>query len=107
MCEFVSPFKERHDADISSTLISKVAVSVLEQVINKSVCLVLGVNLEGQKELLGMWLFETEGVKFWLNVLTERQNRGEKISSLPVWMGLKVSQPHKSNSVLSIWCEIQ
>ncbi len=33
-------------------------------------------NLEGQKELLGLWLAETEGATFWLSVLTELQNRG-------------------------------
>ena len=38
----------------------------------------LGVNLEGQKELLGIWLSENEGAKFWLSVLTELQNRGVK-----------------------------
>jgi len=48
------------------------------KVINKSVYLALGVNLEGHKELLGMWLSENEGAKFWLNVLTELQNRGGK-----------------------------
>jgi transposase-like protein len=40
--------------------------------------LALGVNLEGQKELLGMWLAQTEGARFWLSVLTELQNRGVK-----------------------------
>ena len=38
----------------------------------------LGVNMEGHKELLGLWLSENEGAKFWLNVLTELQNRGVK-----------------------------
>ncbi|EOX0285753.1 transposase [Escherichia coli] len=42
----------------------------------KSVFLALGINIEGQKELLGMWLAENEGGKFWLNVLTELKNRG-------------------------------
>ncbi|BBM81206.1 hypothetical protein Eco16F5M1D1_p0073 (plasmid) [Escherichia coli O8:H8] len=46
------------------------------RVINKSVLLALGINIEGQKELLGMWLAENEGVKFWLNVLNELKNRG-------------------------------
>ena len=32
--------------------------------------------MEGQKELLGLWLAETEGAKFWLSVLTELKNRG-------------------------------
>ena len=36
----------------------------------------LGVNLEGRKELLGLWLGETEGAKFWLGVLTDLKNRG-------------------------------
>ena len=49
-----------------------------QRVINKSLYLVLGVNLSGYKELLGMWLAQTEGAKFWLGVLTELQNRGLK-----------------------------
>lgn len=36
----------------------------------------LGVNLEGRKELLGLWLSETEGAKFWLACLTDLKNRG-------------------------------
>jgi putative transposase len=36
----------------------------------------LGVNLQGKKELLGLWLAETEGAKFWLNCLTDLKNRG-------------------------------
>jgi putative transposase len=36
----------------------------------------LGVNLEGKKELLGLWLSENEGAKFWLSVLTDLKNRG-------------------------------
>ena len=36
----------------------------------------LGVNLEGRKELLGLWLSETEGAKFWLSCLTDLKNRG-------------------------------
>jgi len=36
----------------------------------------LGVNLEGKKELLGLWLAETEGAKFWLQCLTDLKNRG-------------------------------
>src|SRR5438128_5535361 len=49
-----------------------------QRVINKALYLVLAVNLNGQKELLGMWLAQTEGAKFWLSVLTELQNRGLK-----------------------------
>ncbi len=87
--EIVATFKEMYDADVSPTLISKVTDSVLEQVINKAVYLALGVNMEGQKELLGMWLSETEGAKFWLNVLTELQNRGVKDILIACVDGLK------------------
>lgn len=104
--DIVSTFKEMYGADVSATLISKVTDSVIDQVIqwqnrpldavypivyldcivvkirqnkrviNKSIYLALGVNLDGNKEVLGLWLSETEGAKFWLNVLTELQTRG-------------------------------
>lgn len=47
-----------------------------KQIINKAIYLALAVNLEGQKELLGMWVSPNEGAKFWLNILTELKNRG-------------------------------
>ncbi len=50
-----------------------------KQVINQSVYLVPGVTLEGHKELLLMWLSDTEGARFWLGVLTNLQNRRCKI----------------------------
>ena len=43
---------------------------------NKAVHLCLGVNMEGEKELLGLWIAQNEGAKFWLSVLTELKNRG-------------------------------
>ena len=43
---------------------------------NKAVYLALGVNLHGDKELLGLWIEQNEGAKFWLHVLTELKNRG-------------------------------
>ena len=43
---------------------------------NKAVHLALGITTEGTKELLGLWLCQTEGAKFWLQVLTELKNRG-------------------------------
>jgi len=46
------------------------------QVKNQAVYLALGINLEGYKELLGLWIGEHEGAKFWLNVLTQLKNRG-------------------------------
>ena len=99
--EIVTTFKNMYGADVSASLVSKDTDSVIDQVtdwqslpldplypivyldcivlkirqhkrvINKSVYLALGVNLEGQKELLGLWLAETEGSKFWLGLLTE------------------------------------
>ena len=117
--EIVTTFKEMYDADVSAPLISKVTDAVIEQVvewqsrpldavypivyldcivvkirqdkhvINKAVYLALGVNMEGHKELLGMWLSENEGAKFWLNVLTELQNRGVKDVLIACVDGLK------------------
>jgi putative transposase len=43
---------------------------------SKAVYVALGVNLQGEKELLGLWISETEGAKFWLAVFTELQSRG-------------------------------
>ena len=60
-----------------------------KRVINKAIYLVLGVNLEGHKELLGMWISENEGAKFWLSVLTELQNRGVKHLLIACVDGLK------------------
>jgi len=42
----------------------------------RAIYLALGINLEGNKELLGLWVGENEGAKFWLNILTELQGRG-------------------------------
>jgi len=44
--------------------------------ISKAFYTVLGVNVEGKKEILGLYLNESEGAKFWLQVLTDLQNRG-------------------------------
>ncbi len=117
--EIVTTFKEMYGADVSPSLISKVTDAVIEQVvewqarpldpvypivyldcivlkirqdrrvINKAVYLALGVNLEGHKELLGMWISENEGAKFWLSVLTELQNRGVKDILIACVDGLK------------------
>lgn len=46
------------------------------QVRAKAVYLAIGVNTDGMKEVLGMWIAETEGAKFWLSVVTELKNRG-------------------------------
>src|SRR5690606_17144304 len=117
--EIVATFKEMYGADVSPTLISKVTDAVIEQVIewqsrpldavypivyldcivvkirqdkqviNKAIYLALGVTMEGQKELLGLWLSENEGAKFWLGVLTELQNRGVRDILIACVDGLK------------------
>lgn len=117
--EIVETFKEMYDADVSATLISKVTERVLEEVtqwqsrpldpiypivyldcivikvrenmtvINKSIYLALGVNMEGKKELLGLWISQNEGAKFWLSVLTELKNRGVEDILIACVDGLK------------------
>lgn len=117
--EIVATFKEMYGADVSASLISKVTDAVIDEVIewqsrpldavypivyldcivikirqdkhviNKAVYLALGVNMEGHKELLGLWISENEGAKFWLNVLTELQNRGVKDILIACVDGLK------------------
>lgn len=99
-------FQEMYGTEVSAGLVSKVTNTVIEQVIewqnrpldsvypivyldcivikirqdkrviNKSIYLALGINIDGHKELLGLWLSENEGAKFWLQVLTELKNRG-------------------------------
>src|SRR5437870_1666794 len=56
---------------------------------NKAIYVVLGVNLEAQKEVLGLWVAQSEGAKFWLQVLTELQNRGVKDILIACVDGLK------------------
>jgi putative transposase len=46
------------------------------KVINKTIFLVIGLNKEGMKEVLGMWINETESASFWLTVLTDLKTRG-------------------------------
>lgn len=106
--DIAATFKEMYDAEVSHTLISKVTDAVIDEVIawqsrpldsvypiiyldcivvkchqdkrviNKSIYLALAINLAGQKELLGLWIAENEGSKFWLSVLTELNQRGVK-----------------------------
>jgi len=117
--EIQAAFEEMYGAEISPALISKVTESVMDeviewqsrplealypiiyldgivikirqdkQVINKFIFLAPGVNLQGQKEFLGMWLAENEGAKFWLSVLTELKNRGVKDIFIACVDGLK------------------
>jgi transposase-like protein len=104
--DIVEAFEEMYGAEVSAGLVSQVTNAVIEQVrewqnrpldevypivyldcivlkirqdkrvIKKAIYLALGVNLDGQKELLGMWISENEGAKFWLSILSELKNRG-------------------------------
>ena len=56
---------------------------------NKAVYLAIGVNLNGYKEVLGMWIAQTEGAKFWLSVVTELKNRGMRDMLIACVDGLK------------------
>jgi putative transposase len=99
-------FQEAYGAEVSPTLISRVTDTALEDidewrarrldpvypivyldglvvkvrtdglVQNRTVYLALGVNMEGCKEVLGLWMSGAEGAKFWLHVVTELKNRG-------------------------------
>ncbi|MCD6121842.1 MAG: transposase [Spirochaetales bacterium] len=107
-----------YDVEVSHTLISQVTESVLEEVekwqnrpldnvypvvyldcivikvlqdkrvSKKAVYPALGIDTEGFKELLGLWISENEGSKFWLSVLTELQSRGVKDIFIPRVDGL-------------------
>lgn len=117
--DIVAAFKEMYGAEISAGLVSQVTNAVMEQVvewqnrpldavypivyldcivlkirqdkrvISKAIYLVLGINVEGHKELLGLWTSENEGAKFWLSVLTDLQNRGVKHMLIACVDGLK------------------
>ena len=98
--------QELYDANISESLISKITDGVVDEVkawqnralesiypivffdclvvkvrhekriINKAVYVALGIDLSGRKDILGLWISENEGAKFWLGNLTEMKNRG-------------------------------
>lgn len=56
---------------------------------NRAVYVAIGVNLEGRKEVLGLWTSANEGAKFWLQVLTEMKNRGVQDIFIACVDGLK------------------
>ena len=55
----------------------------------KAVYLALGISMSGEKELLGLWIAQTEGAKFWLQVVTELKNRGVQDIFIACVDGLK------------------
>ena len=117
--EIQSHLEEMYGTEISPTLISSVTDAVMEDakawqsrpldalypivyldcihvktrdngaVRAKAVYLALGINLAGEKELLGLWIAQTEGAKFWLQVVTELKNRGVQDIFIACVDGLK------------------
>lgn len=111
--------QEMYGVDVSPTLVSQVTDAITEEitlwqnrpleevypivyldavrvkvrhnstVINKAVYLAIGITWDGSKEVLGMWIAETEGAKFWLQVVTEFKNRGVKDIFIACVDGLK------------------
>src|SRR5438067_2878667 len=67
----------------------RVKIRADHQVENRAIHVAIGVNLEGTKEVLGLWVCDNEGAKFWLQVLTEMQNRGVKDIFIACVDGLK------------------
>jgi putative transposase len=65
---------------------------------NKAVYLAIGVTPEGRKDVLGIWIEQTEGAKFWLRVMTEIKNRGVNDILIAIIDGLK-GFPEAINSV--------
>jgi transposase-like protein len=76
-----------------------------KSIINKAVYLALGIKTDGCKELLGMWISQSEGSKFWLNVLTEINNRGVKDIFISCCDGL-TGFPDAINSIYPS-CDVQ
>ena len=104
--EIQTHLAEMYGIDVSPTLISSVTDAVVDEVkqwqsrpLNsvypvvyldcihvkvrdtgsvraKAIYLAIGINMEGEKEVLGLWIAQTEGAKFWLSVVTELKNRG-------------------------------
>lgn len=100
--------EELYGAEVSESLISRVTDNVMDEarswqnrplesvyaivyfdalivkvrqdkrIINKSVYVALGIDLQGKKDILGLWISENEGAKFWLANFTEMKNRGLK-----------------------------
>jgi putative transposase len=117
--EIQSHLQEMYGTEVSPTLISSVTDAVIEDakawqsrpldavypivyldcihvkardagtVRTKAVYLALGLNLSGEKEVLGLWIAQTEGAKFWLQVVTELKNRGVQDIFIACVDGLK------------------
>jgi len=117
--EIESHLKEIYGVEVSAALVSQVTEAVSEEVKrwqsralepiygivyldalyvkmrhegrveNRAVYVAIGVDLEGQKDVLGLWASANEGAKFWMGVLTELKNRGVKDMLIVCVDGLK------------------
>ena len=117
--EIQSHLEEMYGAEVSPTLISSVTDAVMDEakawqarpldalypivyldcihvktrdagaVRAKAVYLALGISMTGEKEILGLWIAQTEGAKFWLQVVTELKNRGVQDIFIACVDGLK------------------
>ena len=74
---------------ISDALREKIRDTDSRMVKSKAVYIVLGVTQEGEHEVLGLWIADTEGAKFWLSVMNELRNRGIQDILIAVVDGLK------------------
>ena len=79
------------DATYASVFFDAIRVKLRNQgmVNNRAVYLAIGVRCSGHKEILGLWIEQTEGAKFWLPVMTEIRNRGTQDILIAVVDGLK------------------
>ena len=116
--EIQSHLEEMYGTEVSPTLISSVTDAVIDEVKAwqarpldtlypivyldcihvkvrdgsvrvKAVYLAIGINMAGEKEVLGLWIAQTEGAKFWLQVVTELKNRGVQDIFIACVDGLK------------------
>jgi putative transposase len=117
--EIQSHLRELYRTDVSPDLISRVTDGILEEVRewqnrpldpvypvvfldalrvkirdegvvkNKAVYVALGLNVDGEKEVLGLWIEQTEGAKFWLKVVNDLKVRGVQDILIAVVDGLK------------------
>ena len=117
--EIEGHLKEMYGVEVSPTLISSVTEAVMDEVKawqsrpleetyailyldalrvkirdgghvqNKAIYVAIAVNMQGNKEVLGLWAAENEGAKFWLQILTDVQNRGAKDFFIACVDGLK------------------
>jgi len=73
------------------------------KVVTKAIYTLLGINLEGHKEVLGLYLSESEGATFWLQVLSDLSNRGIEDILIACVDGLKGFPEAKALSAYNSW----